>query len=144
MKDVESGQRSLQALKEFGFALAIDDFGTGYCSLNYLKRFALDTLKVDRSFVNDITVHTDDAAIVRAIIGLGHNLNLKIVAEGVETPAQLEFLRQEGCDLIQGFLLSRAMAPAAFLELLRAGGAPPGRGLAEAEPLNAPRAAAAR
>jgi EAL domain-containing protein (putative c-di-GMP-specific phosphodiesterase class I) len=126
MQDVESGQRSLQALKEFGFALAIDDFGTGYCSLNYLKRFALDTLKVDRAFVNDITVDTDDAAIVRAIIGLGHNLNLKIVAEGVETAAQLEFLRDTGCDLVQGYLLSRALTPAAFLERLRAGGAPGG------------------
>ena len=124
MQDVESGQRSLQALKEFGFALAIDDFGTGYCSLNYLKRFALDTLKVDRAFVNDITVDTDDAAIVRAIIGLGHNLSLKIVAEGVETPAQLEFLRDAGCDLVQGYLLSRALTPSAFLERLRVGGAP--------------------
>ncbi|MGO9804525.1 MAG: putative bifunctional diguanylate cyclase/phosphodiesterase [Steroidobacteraceae bacterium] len=130
MQDVESGQRSLQGLKEFGFALAIDDFGTGYCSLNYLKRFALDTLKVDRAFVNDISVDADDAAIVRAIIALGHNLNLKIVAEGVETPAQLEFLRTAGCDLVQGFLMSRAIAPGAFLELLRAGerqaGAAPG------------------
>ena len=132
MQDVESGQRSLQALKEFGFALAIDDFGTGYCSLNYLRRFALDTLKVDRAFVNDITVHADDAAIVRAIIGLGHNLNLKIVAEGVETPAQLECLRAAGCDLVQGFLMSRAMTPGAFLELLRAGSVPAGTAPAEA------------
>jgi diguanylate cyclase (GGDEF)-like protein len=122
MQDLESGQRTLQALKEFGFALAIDDFGTGYCSLNYLKRFALDTLKVDRAFINDITADADDAAIARAIIGLGHNLNLKIVAEGVETQAQLEFLRAAGCDLVQGFLLSRAVAPGAFLETLRAGG----------------------
>jgi diguanylate cyclase (GGDEF)-like protein len=122
MQDVESGQRSLQALKEFGFALAIDDFGTGYSSLSYLKRFALDALKVDRAFVNDITTDADDAAIVRAIISLGHNLNLKIVAEGVETPAQLEFLRAAGCDLIQGFLMSRAIAPGAFVELLRVGG----------------------
>ncbi|MGH8132273.1 MAG: putative bifunctional diguanylate cyclase/phosphodiesterase, partial [Steroidobacteraceae bacterium] len=98
MQDVESGRRSLAALKEFGFALAVDDFGTGYCSLNYLKRFPLDTLKVDRAFVNDITVDADDATIVRAIIGLGHNLNLKIVAEGVETPEQLQFLRAASCD----------------------------------------------
>ncbi|HXB17389.1 MAG TPA: EAL domain-containing protein [Steroidobacteraceae bacterium] len=123
MRDVESGQRSLQALKEFGFALAIDDFGTGYCSLNYLKRFALDTLKVDRAFVNDIAAGASDAAIVRSIIGLGHNLNLKIVAEGVETPAQLEFLRAAGCDLVQGFLMSRAVPPGAYVELLRAGAA---------------------
>jgi diguanylate cyclase (GGDEF)-like protein len=142
MQDVESGQRSLQALKEFGFALAIDDFGTGYCSLNYLKRFALDTLKVDRAFVNDITVDSDDAAIVRAIIGLGHNLNLKIVAEGVETPAQLEFLRAAGCDLVQGFLMSRAMAPGAFLELLRGGGALAGTAVVGAAAAHAARAAA--
>jgi diguanylate cyclase len=120
MQDVESGQRSLAALKEYGFALAVDDFGTGYCSLNYLKRFPLDTLKVDRAFVNDITADTDDAAIVRAIVGLGHNLDLKIVAEGVETLAQLEFLRAAGCDLVQGYLMSRAIEAGSFAQLLRA------------------------
>ncbi|MGC1730217.1 MAG: EAL domain-containing protein [Steroidobacteraceae bacterium] len=118
MQDVEGGQRSLLALKEFGFALAVDDFGTGYCSLNYLKRFPLDTLKVDRAFVNDITVDGDDAAIVRAIIGLGHNLDLKLVAEGVETQAQLEFLRAAGCDLIQGFLMSEAVPADSLVGLL--------------------------
>jgi diguanylate cyclase (GGDEF)-like protein len=130
MQDLEGGQRSLQALKEFGFALAVDDFGTGYCSLNYLKRFPLDTLKVDRTFVNDLTVDAEDAAIVRAIIGLGHNLSLKLVAEGVETPAQLHFLRAAGCDLIQGFLMSRAIRADAFAELIRA--ANPAGGLAGA------------
>jgi diguanylate cyclase (GGDEF)-like protein len=119
MQDVESGKRSLHALKEFGFGLAVDDFGTGYCSLNHLKRFPLDTLKVDRTFVNDITVDADDAAIVRAIIGLGHNLSLKLVAEGVETLEQLQFLRAEGCDLVQGFLMSRAIAAEEFSELIR-------------------------
>jgi diguanylate cyclase (GGDEF)-like protein len=119
MQDVEGGQRSLQALKEFGFALAVDDFGTGYCSLNYLKRFPLDTLKIDRAFVNDISTDMDDATIVRAIIGLGHNLNLKLVAEGVETQEQLTFLRQEGCDLVQGYLMSHAIAADAFMALLR-------------------------
>jgi diguanylate cyclase (GGDEF)-like protein len=126
MQDVEGGQRSLQALKEFGFALAVDDFGTGYCSLNYLKRFPLDTLKIDRAFVNDITVDADDATIVRAIIGLGHNLNLKLVAEGVETQEQLKFLRQEGCDLVQGYLMSKAIPADAFMALLRAPDAAPG------------------
>ena len=119
MQDVESGQRSLAALKEFGFALAVDDFGTGYCSLNYLKRFPLDTLKVDRAFVNDIAADADDAAIVRAIVGLGHNLSLKIVAEGVETLEQLEFLRAAGCDLVQGYLMSRAVSAPVLSELLR-------------------------
>ncbi|HEV8018154.1 MAG TPA: EAL domain-containing protein [Steroidobacteraceae bacterium] len=122
MQDVESGQRSLQALKEFGFALAVDDFGTGYCSLSYLKRFPLDTLKVDRTFVNDISDDLDDTAIVRAIIALGHNLSLKLVAEGVETLEQLQFLRTAGCDLVQGFLMSRAVPADAFSQLI---GAPP-------------------
>jgi diguanylate cyclase (GGDEF)-like protein len=119
MRDAEAGRRSLLALKEFGFALAVDDFGTGYCSLNYLKRFPLDTLKIDRSFVADISDDPDDAAIVRAIIALGHSLSLKIVAEGVTTEAQLKFLQAEGCDAIQGFLMSPAIAADAFVELLR-------------------------
>jgi diguanylate cyclase (GGDEF)-like protein len=119
MRDAESGRRSLLALKEFGFALAVDDFGTGYCSLNYLKRFPLDTLKIDRSFVADISDDPDDAAIVRAIIALGHSLDLKIVAEGVETLAQLQFLQAEECDSIQGFLMSAAVPAASFAELLR-------------------------
>jgi diguanylate cyclase (GGDEF)-like protein len=120
MRDAEAGRRSLLALKEFGFALAVDDFGTGYCSLNYLKRFPLDTLKIDRSFVADISEDPDDEAIVRAIIALGHSLDLKIVAEGVETSAQLQFLQAESCDAIQGFLMSAAIPAAAFANLLKA------------------------
>jgi diguanylate cyclase (GGDEF)-like protein len=119
MRDAEAGRRSLLALKEFGFALAVDDFGTGYCSLNYLKRFPLDTLKIDRSFVSDINQDPDDAAIVRAIIALGHSLDLKVVAEGVTTLAQLRFLQNESCDGIQGFLMSAAVPAAEFTELLR-------------------------
>jgi predicted signal transduction protein with EAL and GGDEF domain/CheY-like chemotaxis protein len=119
MRDAEAGRRSLLALKEFGFALAIDDFGTGYCSLNYLKRFPLDTLKIDRSFVADISDDPDDAAIVRAIIALGHSLDLKIVAEGVTTQDQLRFLQAETCDAIQGFLMSPAVPAAAFRDLLQ-------------------------
>ena len=118
MQDAEAGRRSLLALKEFGFALAIDDFGTGYCSLNYLKRFPLDTLKIDRSFVSDISEDPDDASIVRAIIALGHSLDLKLVAEGVTTRPQLEFLQAESCDAIQGFLMSPAISADAFRELL--------------------------
>jgi predicted signal transduction protein with EAL and GGDEF domain/FixJ family two-component response regulator len=118
MQDAEAGRRSLLALKEFGFALAIDDFGTGYCSLNYLKRFPLDTLKIDRSFVADISDDPDDAAIVRAIIALGHSLDLKIVAEGVTTHAQLQFLQAESCDAVQGFLMSPAVSAGAFRDLL--------------------------
>jgi predicted signal transduction protein with EAL and GGDEF domain/FixJ family two-component response regulator len=118
MQDAEAGRRSLLALKEFGFALAIDDFGTGYCSLNYLKRFPLDTLKIDRSFVADISTDPDDAAIVRAIIALGHSLDLRIVAEGVSTQAQLQFLQGVECDAIQGFLMSPAIPASAFRDLL--------------------------
>jgi predicted signal transduction protein with EAL and GGDEF domain/CheY-like chemotaxis protein len=118
MRDAEAGRRSLLALKEFGFTLAIDDFGTGYCSLNYLKRFPLDTLKIDRSFVADLSDDPDDAAIVRAIIALGHSLDLKVVAEGVETAAQLKFLQAESCDAIQGFLMSAAVPEQEFRGLL--------------------------
>jgi EAL domain-containing protein (putative c-di-GMP-specific phosphodiesterase class I) len=125
MQDVDRGRRSLQALKEFGFALAMDDFGTGYSSLNYLKRFPLDTLKIDRSFVHDIAQDAEDASIVRAIIGLGHNLDLKLVAEGVETGAQLRFLREEHCDLVQGYLMSRPLTADAFVALLSGEGAAP-------------------
>jgi predicted signal transduction protein with EAL and GGDEF domain/FixJ family two-component response regulator len=117
MRDAEAGRRSLLALKEFGFALAIDDFGTGYCSLNYLKRFPLDTLKIDRSFVSDIGNDPDDASIIRAIIALGHSLNLKLVAEGVSTQAQLQFLQAESCDAIQGFLMSPAVPASAFRDM---------------------------
>jgi predicted signal transduction protein with EAL and GGDEF domain/CheY-like chemotaxis protein len=119
MQDAEAGRRSLLALKEFGFALAIDDFGTGYCSLNYLKRFPLDTLKIDRSFVSDISGDPDDASIVRAIIALGHSLDLKIVAEGVTTQTQLQFLQAESCDAIQGFLMSPAVPADTFRGLLK-------------------------
>jgi EAL domain-containing protein (putative c-di-GMP-specific phosphodiesterase class I) len=99
--------------------------------LNYLKRFPLDILKIDRSFVDDIDKDPDDAAIVRAIIALGHSLDLKIVAEGVATLAQLQFLQAEGCDAIQGFLMSTAIPAASFAELLR----PPQPSLAAQETL---------
>ena len=126
MRDAEAGRRSLLSLREFGFSLAMDDFGTGYCSLNYLKRFPLDTLKIDRSFVDDLGTDSGDAAIVRAIIALGHDLNLKIVAEGVATLEQLRFLRAEGCDTVQGFLMSPAVPSRAFAALLRHAGIGPG------------------
>ncbi|MFO1204912.1 MAG: EAL domain-containing protein [Burkholderiales bacterium] len=103
MHDASKFIDELQALKDLGIQLAIDDFGTGYSSLNYLKRFPIDRLKIDKSFVCDIDHDADDAAIVKAVITLGHSLNLKVLAEGVESAQQLAFLRANRCDEVQGF-----------------------------------------
>lgn len=110
---------SLRELKEMGLILSIDDFGTGYSSLSYLKRFPIDRLKIDRSFVCDIATSPDDAAITTAIIHLGHNLRLQVVAEGVETPQQWHFLREQGCDQAQGYWISKPLDSEALLEFLR-------------------------
>ncbi len=118
MDDVGRATGSLQRLKEHGVKVAIDDFGTGYSSLAYLKRFSIDTLKIDRTFVRDICDDEDDAAIVTAVVAMAERLHLKVVAEGVETPEQLEFLRQHGCDQMQGFLLSKPMPGDALLAWL--------------------------
>ncbi len=107
MKDVESTIEVLRALKTMGISLSIDDFGTGYSSLAYLKRMPIDVLKIDISFVRDITTDPDDAAIAITIIRMAHSLKLEVVAEGVETMEQLEFLRTLQCDRLQGFLVSR-------------------------------------
>jgi EAL domain-containing protein (putative c-di-GMP-specific phosphodiesterase class I) len=108
------GQKSeiLGELKQMGLSISVDDFGTGYSSLSYLKRFPLDELKVDRSFVHGIPQDADDVAIVAAIIAMAHRLGLEVVAEGVETEAQLAFLKEQGCELYQGFLFARPV-PAA-------------------------------
>jgi EAL domain-containing protein (putative c-di-GMP-specific phosphodiesterase class I) len=118
MKNAESAVRTLGELKAMGVKIAIDDFGTGYSSLGYLKRLPLDTLKIDRSFVHDVTTDHDDAALVVAIITLAHNLRLKVVAEGVETEAQLSFLHLLRCDEGQGYLFSKPLPVEAFEELL--------------------------
>jgi len=107
----------LSDLRAQGVSLAIDDFGTGYSSLAYLKRFPLDQLKVDQSFIRDIDRDADNLAIVGAIINLGHTLRLAVIAEGVETVAELELLRQSECDQAQGFYFARAL-PAADMEVL--------------------------
>jgi len=110
----------LEALRERGVGLAIDDFGTGYSSLGYLKHFRVDHLKIDRTFVNDVTRNADDAAITGTIIAMGHGLGLRVVAEGVETEEQLAFLRENRCDLLQGFLFSPPLPLDGFRKLLRA------------------------
>lgn len=119
MTDAESTAALLASLKAMGMQLAIDDFGTGYSSLSYLKRFPIDTLKIDQSFVQDIASDPDDASIVSAMISMGKNLKQRVVAEGVETEAQLAFLRQLHCDEGQGFLFGRPLPAAEFARLLR-------------------------
>ena len=118
MKDPELAIEKLLELKMMGIKVAIDDFGTGYSSLNYLKRFPIDTLKIDRSFVSDLCKDPHDTAIVRAIITLGHALDLTVVAEGVETRDQLESLAELDCDVVQGFLFSKALSKDDFEQLL--------------------------
>jgi PAS domain S-box-containing protein len=118
MDSAETTLATLSTLKGMGVRLAIDDFGTGYSSLSYLKRFPIDALKIDRSFVKDLPREAEDAAIAKAIIAMAHSLKLEVVAEGVETAEQLAFLQQHGCDLVQGFLFGKPMAAAALHDLL--------------------------
>jgi diguanylate cyclase (GGDEF)-like protein len=120
MRDAERAVKLLQALRDTGVRLAIDDFGTGYSSLAYLKRFPIDCVKIDRSFIRDLPEDRDDASITRSIIAMAHNMKLDVVAEGVETPEQLEFLHAHGCDEIQGFLFSEPLAADAFERFLGA------------------------
>ena len=120
MHDPEDVIHSLHELSRFGMRLAIDDFGTGYSSLAYLKRFPVDTLKIDRAFITDISDDDDDVAIVEAVLNLGRHFEMKIVAEGVEDEAQLEFLASRGCDVAQGYWISRPMDFAAYAAWLDA------------------------
>jgi diguanylate cyclase (GGDEF)-like protein len=119
MVDPELSAATLQTLSAMGVHISIDDFGTGYSSLSYLRRFPLDKLKIDRSFIRDLMTSQDDMSIVRAIISLAHSLRLRVVAEGVETAEQLEFLRGLGCDQYQGFYCSPAVPPELFVALIK-------------------------
>lgn len=109
LSDARAGERILRRLKDMGVRLALDDFGTGYSSLSYLKRFPFDTLKIDRSFIQDICFDTESATIVKAIIAMCRSLNLRVVAEGVENDHQLSYLRRHGCDEIQGYFYSKPL-----------------------------------
>jgi diguanylate cyclase (GGDEF)-like protein len=120
MQNAENTIFTLRELKELGVKIAMDDFGTGYSSLNYLKRFPIDTLKLDQSFVRDVMTDARDAAIVGAVIAMAHRLGLKVIGEGVETSAQHEYLRREGCDFVQGYLFSHPKAPDEIEPFLRA------------------------
>jgi len=121
MEDAESSVRKLGELKKLGIQFSIDDFGTGYSSLSYLKRFPIDRIKIDQSFVRNITTDSEDAAISQAIISMSHGMNLKTIAEGVETFEQQEFLRTRQCDEIQGFYFSHPLPEMEMEHLLRVG-----------------------
>jgi EAL domain-containing protein (putative c-di-GMP-specific phosphodiesterase class I) len=121
MKNTESAINTLRELKMMGIKISIDDFGSGYSSLSYLKHLPIDVLKIDQSFVRDMTTDPKDAAIVMAIIQLAHSLQLKVNAEGVETEEQLRFLRLLRCDEMQGYLFCRPLPVEAFEQLLLEG-----------------------
>jgi diguanylate cyclase (GGDEF)-like protein len=125
MQNAELSISTLNDLKKLGVRLSMDDFGTGYSSLNYLKRFPIDRIKIDQSFVRDVTRESDDAAIAAAIIAMAHSLQLTVVAEGVETTAQLEFLRAQRCDEMQGYLFSPPLPAEDFQRLLESEKATP-------------------
>ncbi|MDP9193543.1 MAG: EAL domain-containing protein [Acidobacteriota bacterium] len=120
MQSPETSIRTLFELKKLGIRISLDDFGTGHSSLSYLKRFPIDTLKIDQSFVHDITTDPDTAAIVTAIIAMAHSLRLKVIAEGVEYPEQANFLRHHGCDQMQGFLMTPPVAAEEFPQFVKA------------------------
>jgi diguanylate cyclase (GGDEF)-like protein len=119
MSDPEQSVAILEQLSAMGVLVSVDDFGTGYSSMSYLRRFPIDKLKIDRVFINEIASRPEDASIVRAIVSLAHSLNLKVVAEGVETPAQLDFLKTAGCDEYQGYHYSRPLPADQFQRMIR-------------------------
>ena len=120
--DTETAATKLERIDDLGVQIAIDDFGTGYSSLAYLKSFPVKRLKVDQSFVRDLSTDADDAAIAEAVIRLGHSLNLEVLAEGVETQGHVDFPREKGCDGLQGFHFSRPLPQHEFVDWVRGGG----------------------
>jgi EAL domain-containing protein (putative c-di-GMP-specific phosphodiesterase class I) len=121
MSNIERTGARLKELAGIGINISVDDFGTGYSSLNYLKRFPIGSLKIDKSFVQDIATDPDDRAIINAVTAMAHNMKLKVIAEGVESDDQLSFLNVSGCDAVQGNLFSPALPPDEFIELARSG-----------------------
>jgi EAL domain-containing protein (putative c-di-GMP-specific phosphodiesterase class I) len=121
MEDPEEAIRTMAMLDDRGVRISIDDFGTGYSSLSYLKRFPVHTLKIDRSFIEDVTTNTNNQEIVRAIISMARSLRIESLAEGVETAAQRDFLISEGCDSIQGYLYSPPVPARDFEPFLHSG-----------------------
>jgi diguanylate cyclase (GGDEF)-like protein len=121
MRDIDTAVKILSALEDIGIHLSIDDFGTGYSSLSYLKHFPLHEIKIDKSFVQELPCHQGDIAIAKAILSLAHSLKLKVLAEGVETQAQLEFMRMNSCDGIQGYLFSKPIQPEEIMTFLKEG-----------------------
>jgi diguanylate cyclase (GGDEF)-like protein/PAS domain S-box-containing protein len=119
MGDPNKAVAALRRLKDIGVSISLDDFGTGYSSLSYLKRFPIDVLKIDKSFVDDVTTNSADAAIALSVISLAHNLNMRVIAEGVETREQVQFLAERGCDEMQGYYFSRPVNAESFTALLR-------------------------
>ena len=136
MRDREATISTLHDLSRLGVSLALDDFGTGYSSLSYLRRFRIDKIKIDKSFIADIPANTDGVTLVKTILSLGHSLGLKVTAEGVESQAQYQFLVEQGCDEAQGFLMAKPMPGEAFLALVQAE--------ADGSPLNFSRATFSR
>jgi EAL domain-containing protein (putative c-di-GMP-specific phosphodiesterase class I) len=127
MANAERSISTLGELKALGVSIAIDDFGTGYSSLSQLKRLPIDTLKIDKAFVGEISIDADDEAITATVITMAHTLGLDVIAEGVETPEQLAYLREQGCDEVQGYLISPPLPGEAMLAFLLEQRAPHGR-----------------
>jgi EAL domain-containing protein (putative c-di-GMP-specific phosphodiesterase class I) len=125
LNDNEQTLQTLHRLRAIGIRISMDDFGTGYSSLSYLRAFPFDKIKIDRSFMRDLDSRGDSLAIIKAVIGLGHSLGMSTTAEGVETQEQLEAVREQGCNEVQGFLFSPPLEPGQVLALLAKEAEPP-------------------